>query len=156
MQLEYDLLYESYDHEGYCSEEECIYEVEQINKQVILTNNYKTCLWYYFVILKKHLPMDVISIIINLRLELINYTFDKINYKDKDVTVNFDCHDNIYEKFFFGMYFTKNKNKLKTILNRKPRGYEYPSYYFQSIRPSNVIHTHEHRITIKKIRLKYL
>lgn len=154
MQLEYDLLYESYDHEGCCSEEECTYEAEQINKLIIIPNNYKTCLWYYFVILKKHLPMDVIYIILNLRLELINYTFNKINYKDKDVTVNFDCHDNIYEKFFFKMYFTNNK--LKTILNRKSRGYEYHSYYCQSISPSNGLHTHEHRITIKKIRLKYL
>jgi len=156
MELKYDMIYECYDHEDCCSENECIYEIEEIQNTIIISDNYLNILWYLFVILRKKFNIDsnfdvnIIYTILNLRLELLNFIFKKIDYKDKDINIKYcDNEKNLFNKYLLAIYI--NNNKIKKILGKNPKGYKYPSYYCDSIRPSTKLYTHQHIITIKNI-----
>lgn len=155
MELEYTLLYENNEHDGYCTDDECTYEAKEITRTVHIPTKYLLNLWVLFCMYRKHLPMDVINIILRLRLEMLDYHFKKIDYKGKHITVKLNEAD-LYTKYFFTMYFINHQFKPKSILGKKPRGYEYPSYYCGSGWGWSRLSRHEHCITITKMKMNQL
>lgn len=152
--LEYTLLYENNEHDNYCSDSECTYNSEEINKQIIIPDMYVIYLRYYFVMLTTYLPIDIINAILSIRLEIMNHDFEKIKYKGKQIVIKFsDIDHNLYSKFFFTLYFIDNQLSPKHILGKKLRGCEYPSYYCG---PGiyDGLGKHDHCITINTMCLR--
>lgn len=155
MELEYDIEYESCDHDGYCTDNECNYKTEEIIKRIIINQKYFSTLWCYFIMLRKYLPIDIIGIILPIR---INFTkWDKIKpieYEEKKIFINFAINQNIYAKCCFTTFLLNNN--IETILGKIPRGYSGPNFYCNLRTCTNGLGQHEHRITIKRTKLNKL